>query len=149
LGYLERERDYLSGTVTAKRLSGAATASENTALTLDLPAARRAVERMLLDLTHARDTLDFALPPSMAALEPGDAVALEGQGEGPCAITGIRDGAVRRVSARAVPPATEAAIVTDGPRAIFVGGPVARSLPVVVAAHLPPDPAAPGVSRLL
>src|SRR5690606_1150921 len=87
--------------------------------------------------------------PSMAALEPGDAVALEGQGEGPFAITEIRDGAVRRVSARALPPATEAAIVTDGPRAIFVGGPVARSLPVVVAAHLPPDPAAPGVSRLL
>ena len=72
-----------------------------------------------------------------------------GQGEGPFAIAEIRDGAVRRVSARAMPPATEAAIVTDAPRAVAAPTPSVRSVPVVVAAHLPPDPEAPSVSRLL
>lgn len=149
LGYVDRERDYLAGTVTAKRLSGSAAAAENSGLVLDLQGARRAAERMLLELTSGRDTLEFALPPSMAALEVGDAISLEGQGEGPFEITEIRDGAVRRVTARAVPPVTEAAIVVDRPRSAVAAAPVARALPVMVAAHLPPEPAAPLVSRLM
>jgi hypothetical protein len=103
----------------------------------------------VLDHAANRDTLEFALPPSAAALEVGDAITLEGQGEGPFEITEIRDGAARRISARAIPPAIEAAIVTEGPRAATAAAPAARALPLMAAAHLPADPATSATSRLL
>src|SRR5690606_7182331 len=96
----------------------------------------------------ARDTLEFALPPSMAALEVGDAVALEGQGEGPFEVTEIRDGAVRKVVARAIPPVLDAAIVTDRPRSATTAPPPTRAIPLMAGAHLPALPGS-GTSRLV
>lgn len=88
------------------------------------------------------------LPPSAVGLEVGDVVTLEGQGGGPFEVTEIRDGAARRISARAMPPAIEAAIVTDRPRAAIAAPPPPRALPLLAAAHLPPEPGEAG-SRLL
>ena len=148
LSYPDRERSYLTGTVTAVRVAGGVAAGESTTLVLDLGGARRAAERVLLDRAVQRDGLDLALPPSLAGLEVGDAIAVAGQGDGPFEVTEIRDGEARRVSARAVPPVLEAAIVSGRPPAAALAA-VPRAIPVMVAAHLPPDPASPGQSRLL
>lgn len=147
LGYFDRERGYLAASVTAMTLGGGAVASERSALVLDPQAARTAVERLLIDQAAQRDTLEFALPHSAAALEVGDAVSVSGQGEGPFEVTAIRDGEVRRISARAIPPVLEAAIVADAPRGAPGAAPV-RALPLVVAAHLPAEPGQ-AASRLL
>ncbi|MDP1730725.1 MAG: glycoside hydrolase/phage tail family protein [Devosia sp.] len=148
LSYPDRERAYLTGTVTAMRLSGGAAAGENTNLVLDLAEARRAAERILLDHAVRRDTLELALPPSFAGLEAGDAIGVEGQGGGPFEVTEIRDGEVRRITARAIPPVITAAIVSGRPPATAPAS-VTRAIPVVAAAHLPPDPANPGQTRLM
>jgi hypothetical protein len=148
LSYPDRERSYLTGTVTAMRLSGGVAAGENTNLVLDLAEARRVAERILLHHVVQRDTLELALPPSHAAIEVGDAVAVDGQCDGPFEVTEIRDGEARRIAARAIPPVITAAIVSGRPPATVPAG-VTRSIPVVVAAHLPPDPANPGQTRLM
>jgi hypothetical protein len=149
LGFTDRERSYLTGTVTAMKPDGAAAVVANAGLVLDLAGARIAAERMLTDLSAQRETLEFALPYSAAALEPGDAVTVAGQGEGPFEITAIRDGEVRRITARTIPPAVNAVVAVDRPRAVGSSGAVARAIPLLVAAHLPADPATPAVSRLL
>jgi hypothetical protein len=138
-GYFDRERGYLAASVTAMTLGGGTTSAERTALVLDPAGARQAAERLLVDSAAQRDTLEFALPHSVAGLEAGDAVSLAGQGDGPFEITAIRDSAVRRISARAIPPVMEAAIVSDAPRGTPGAAPV-RALPLVVAAHLPAEP---------
>jgi hypothetical protein len=148
LSYPDRERSYLTGTVTAMRVAGGAAAGEGTNLVLDLAGARRAAERVLLDQGVQRDVLELALPSSLAGLEVGDAIAIEGQGDGPFEITEIRDGEARRITARAIPPVLEAAIVSGRPPAAALAA-VPRAIPVIAAAHLPPDPASPGQSRLL
>src|SRR5690606_30912122 len=72
LSYPDRERSYLTGTVTALRLDGGAAAGEASPLVLDIGGARSAAERMLLDGTVERDTIELTLPPSQLALEVGD-----------------------------------------------------------------------------
>lgn len=148
LSYSDRERSYLTGTVTALRLDGGVTAGEASPLVLDIGGARSAAERMLLDGTMERDTIELTLPPSLLGLEVGDPIAVVGLDEGPFEITDIRDGLARKVSARAIPPLISAAIVADRPPAGSEGAP-ARAIPVLAAAHLPADPAAPAQSRLL
>ncbi|MGV3490136.1 MAG: baseplate multidomain protein megatron [Devosia sp.] len=148
VGYIDRERDYLAGTATAMRPEGQAVAGENTGLVLDAVSARGVAERLLRAVGTQRDTIEFALPPSAAALEVGDVIALEDEGEGPFEIAEIRDGFARRITARAVPPVLRAAVLSDRPaRPAASPAPVAE--PALIAAHLPPDPATPGQSRLL
>lgn len=148
VGFVDRERDYLAGTVTAMRLEGAAVAGENTGLVLDAASARGVAEQLLRAAGIGRDTLELSLPPSLAALEVGDVLAVDGEGEGPFEITEIRDGLARRITARALPPVLKAAVLSDRPARVAAGpSPVVE--PVVIAAHLPPDPLTPGQSRLL
>jgi len=147
LTYFDRERAYLTGTVTALRLAGGAAGAEASNLVLDLAGARHAAERILLDRSAAAETLEFSLPPSMAAVEVGDVLMLEGVAEGPFEVTEIRDGLARKISARAMPPAMTAAITSDRPQASMALTGV-KSMPIVLAAHLPPLPDAPLRSRL-
>jgi len=148
VGYVDRERDYLAGTATAMRPAGQVVAGENTGLVLDAVSARGVAEQLLRASGPQRDTLEFTLPPSLAALEVGDVIALADEADGPFEIAEIRDGLARRVTARAVPPALKAAVLSDRPvRVAASPAPVAE--PVVIAAHLPPDPATSGQSRLL
>lgn len=148
LTYFDRERAYLTGTVTAMRLAGGAAGGEASNLVLDLAGARHAAERILLDRGAAAETVEFTLPPSRAAVEVGDVLSLEGLAEGPFEVTEIRDGLARKISARALPPVMTAAITSDRPQApmALTGG---KALPVVVAAHLPPVPDNPLRSRLV
>lgn len=147
LGYADRDRDYLTGTVTASRFGSGSLAAENTALVLDAGGARSTVEQMLAARATAAETLGFALPEAFAGLEPGDVVAFAGTAEGPFQITELHDGTVRRVRARALPGNPEMAVTSDGPGAA-PSAPPPRAVPLVVAAHLPPDPGDPGTTRL-
>ena len=147
LSYVDRERDYLTGTVTAMRLEDGATGGQGTSLVLDLAGARGAVERMLA-AAGSTESLDIVLPPSLAALEPGDVLAIGGQADGPSVITALRDGTARKASLQAIAPIGNAAIVTDRPLPAAAGA-TPKSLPLVAAAHLPPDPAALAASRLV
>lgn len=148
LSYPDRERSYLTGTATAMRLAGRIAAAEASNLVLDPAGARRTAERVLLDHSVQRDRLELTLPHSFAALEVGDAIAVGGQGDGPFEITDIRDGEARRISARAIPPVLEAAIVSGRPPAAVLGV-APRAIPLIAAAHLPPDPTSPTQSRLM
>jgi hypothetical protein len=148
LTYLDRERDYLMGTVTALGRAEGPLAGEASAMTLDASAARLAAERMLEARSAQRETLDFALPPSALALEAGDLVDIPDVAEGPFEIAEIRDGLARRITARTLPSGIAVATGIDRPLAAGTG-PVARSLPKLVVAHLPPLPGDPGHSRLV
>jgi hypothetical protein len=138
LSFTDRERDYLTGTVTALRGAGPL-AGQALPLVLDLGGARTAAEEGLMARGPGRDTLELALPPSALAVEPGDVVSLPGVAEGPFEITEIRDGLTRRVTARTLPPPMAVTVSADPPRA-GGGGNFARALPLLVAAHLPPSP---------
>jgi hypothetical protein len=148
LGYADRERDYLAGTVTAARLAAGAGRGTTMPLVLDLAGARGVAERLLTEDPASRETLEVALPPSQAALEPGDVVSLAGQGDGPFVLTALRDGDSRRASLVALPPAAPAAIVADRPLPVTATTST-RAIPVAAVAHLPADPDAPGGSRLV
>jgi hypothetical protein len=148
LGYIDRQRDYLNGSVTAVRLAGGATSGADTGLILDLAGARATAEQMLAADTAGRETLDLHLPPSLAAVEAGDVLAIGGEGSGPFVVTALTDGAARQASLQALPPETTAAIVTDRPLpAAAAASP--KALPLVEAAHLPASPGTSGPSRLL
>jgi hypothetical protein len=148
LTYLDRERDYLAGTATAMLAEGGAVAGVNAGLGLDAAGARVAAERALVAASAGRDVLELTLPPSFAALEVGDVIAVDGEGEGPFEITEIRDGLARKVSARAVAPVLHPAVL--GERSSRPGpAPVALAEPLVIAAHLPGEANSPGASRLV
>ncbi len=148
LSYVDRERDYLTGTVTALAKADGPLVGEAVALVLDGAAARLAAERVLDSRAAARETLDFALPPSLLALEPGDLVAIAGLAEGPFEIAEIRDGLSRQIKARTLPSNTSVATAIDRPLAPG-GGEFVEVLPLVALAHLPPVPDDPGRSRLV
>ncbi len=147
LTYLDRERDYLTGTVTALSRAEGPLAGEASGMTLDASGARLAAERMLDTRNGRRETIEFSLPPTALALEPGDLVQIDGLAEGPFEISEIRDGLARRVTARTLPSGTAVATGIDRPISMS-GGPAARSLPYVEVAHLPPLPADPAHSRI-
>ncbi|UJW85524.1 baseplate multidomain protein megatron [Devosia sp. SL43] len=147
LSYIDRERDYLTGTVTALVRADGPVTGEALNLVLDGAAARLAAERMLDGRSGQRETLELELPPSALALEPGDLIDIVDLVEGPFEISEIRDGGTRRLTARTVP--TPMAIATGGNRVMSGGGSFARSLPMVTVAHLPALPADPGRSRLV
>jgi len=148
LGYVDRERDYLAGTATAVLAEGGAVAGASSGLVLDAAGARVAAERALVAAGAGPDVLELTLPPSFAALEVGDVIAVDGEGEGAFEITEIRDGLARKISARAVAPVLHPAVLSERvSRGSATPAPVAE--PVLVVAHLPGTTGSPGVSRLL
>lgn len=148
LSYLDRERDYLMGTVTALSGADGPLAAETSSLVLDGAGARLAAERLLDGRATRRETVELALPSSGLALEPGDLIGVEGMAEGPFEIAEIRDGAVRRITARTLPAGI--AVTTDIDRPVTTpGGSFALALPIAVVAHLPPLAGDPARTRLL
>jgi hypothetical protein len=146
LNHFDKGRDYLTATATAVRPGAGQLVSESVNMVLDGASARLAAERLLDDRAASVDTVEFSLPPNVVALEPGDRVVIDG--EGPYEITEIRDGAVRRVTARTVSAGTASATGVD--RAPSVAPVVGLAVaPVVFAAHLPPLSIEPGRSRLV
>ena len=144
LSYVDRERSYQSGAVTAIAASAGALESDRAGLVLDLVGARITAERLLRDRLALSDTLEFTAPPSLLALEVGDPVQVAGDVFG---VTEIRDGLARRISAKAIPRATEIAIA-GGRTGQPESGPSPVALPVIDFAHLPADPDDLAHSRL-
>ncbi|WP_193336504.1 baseplate megatron protein TIM-barrel domain-containing protein [Devosia beringensis] len=147
LSFVDRERDYLTGTVTALAQADGPLAGESMALVLDGAAARLAAERLLDGQSARRETLEFELPPAQLALEPGDVVAIAGLAEGPFEITAINDRLTRKVTVQALPAL--AAVAVGGDRSLRGGSDNAvRAVPLLALAQLPPLPAEPTRARL-
>jgi hypothetical protein len=148
LSYLDRERDYLTASVTALNRSDGPVAGEATALVLDGAGARLAAERMLDARSARRETLEFELPPLAIGLEPGDLIEIAGLSEGPFEIMEIRDGLTRKIMAKTLAVGTAVATEVDRPPSPARGVTV-RSMPVVTIAHVPALPSDPARTRLL
>ena len=147
LAYVSRSDDYRAGSVTAMVLDGSASAARSAGLVLDGNGARQVAETLLAFARNDGETLEFALPPSMAALEAGDVVSVEGQEDGPFLITALRDADARRVSARVLAAPLDFAFAAS-PSASARGGATAGAAPVVVSAWLPADGSAITPARL-
>ncbi len=148
LAHMDRERDYLTATATAPRRGEGPLVAETMPVVLDSGGARQAAERLLNERAALGDSISLSLPPNSLAIEPGDRLQVEGQGERPFVVSEIRDGLVRRIVARSEPQGEASATGIDRPRA-GPGAPAAEVPPVVVTAHLPPAPGQPERSRLL
>lgn len=148
LSHVDRGRDYLTASATAIRPGTGPLVTESVDMVLDGAGARLAAERLLDERAAAGDTVELALPPNLVALEPGDRIELARVAEGPFEITEIRDGLLRRVTARGLPAGD--AVATGVDRAPSVPPVVAMvAQPVVTMAHLPGLPSDPARSRMI
>ncbi len=147
LSFVDRERDYLTSTVTAMRQTEGALTAETCGLVLDASGARMAAERLLGERGMSIQSIDLALPPSQGAIEPGDLIEIDGVVDGPFVVTEIRDGVVRSIGATSTPN-PQAVTVSPMVRGSTATSNFAQARPVVVAAQLPPTPEDPLRSRL-
>ncbi|MGE3870778.1 MAG: phage tail protein, partial [Pseudorhodoplanes sp.] len=102
LAYLETARDYRAASVMSRRLTGSSLREMHLELPCAVPqsTAQARCEILLQETWAGRETVDFALPPSLMALEPGDAVTVTLNGrEHPLRIAEIADAGTRRVKA--------------------------------------------------
>lgn len=136
-GYLNRQNAYLTGTMTAYALEGAGHLAVNSGLVVDADDARIAAEQLLKNAILAEDVIEFSLPPSLLALDVGDVISVENQTDGPFVISEVRDGAHRRLSARAVSSPSVLTAVADARVEPRVRQP-ATGAPLIAGAHLPP-----------
>jgi hypothetical protein len=136
LSYFDRDRDYQTATALAVSPKGERYAGAETGLVLDPADAGAVAEAMLRSMRRGEDGLEFALPPSMLALEAGDMVAVEGQADGPFVVGAVRDGAVRQISAAAFGGTVTGVASASERRMPQVSPPIAGT-PVITIAHLP------------
>ncbi len=143
--YTDRERSYQSGSVTAIAPAGGPLEAVEAGLVLDLASARGLAETLLAERLALRDSIALVAPPSLLALEAGDAIAVAG---GVFEVTSIRDGLARQIEARAIldPPAGVATVA--GRIGAGDAAPTPRAAPVLDIAPLPPTPDDPGRARL-
>jgi hypothetical protein len=119
LGFIDGEGEYRQAAVTSRRLSGAARREIgiDTAIVTRRAEAQRLADMRLQESWAARETASFSLSPRLVALEPGDVIRLPvGTGGRLMRITGIEDGAARRIEARLVEPAIYRAAAARTPR---------------------------------
>lgn len=145
LTYWDRERNYLSGSVTAIADSEGALEAVTAGLVLAAGGARMAAERLLIGRNAQSETVELTLPPSWLALEIGDTIEVASER---FEVVEIRDGLARQIVARTVLPELDIAIVDERP---VPGGarPAPRALPEIFAAHVPPSARDAGTTRLL
>jgi hypothetical protein len=151
LGFIDGEGEYRQAVVASRRLSGAARREIglDTAIVTRRAEAQRLADIRLQESWAARETAAFSLSPRLVALEPGDVIRLP---VGPAGrlmrITGIEDGAARRIEARLVEPAVYRA---GAGRASRVARPAPKlpGRPHVVAFDAPSPLGAPPVLQAL
>ncbi|OFW98701.1 MAG: hypothetical protein A3E78_12730 [Alphaproteobacteria bacterium RIFCSPHIGHO2_12_FULL_63_12] len=150
LGYIDEGGDYLPALAEA-RLPFADDIREigmELPAVMDEAAAAARARSILADAGVMRETASFALPPSFAALEPGDAVRLDlGATARDYRIVSMTDGATRKVEAVRVARAVyEDAPATGGFKAPAIApqfGPPAFELMNLPLLRDDDDPAAP------
>ncbi|MEM8645719.1 MAG: glycoside hydrolase TIM-barrel-like domain-containing protein [Pseudomonadota bacterium] len=109
LSYADGLIDYRKAAVSARRLSGFSRrkASADLPAVLSQAGAQERADIWLQDLWAGRERLEAVLPPSLLALEPGDAVAFGGE---TFTLSEISDTSARAISARRIE------------RSLFAGG---------------------------
>ncbi|MBZ8135499.1 glycoside hydrolase/phage tail family protein [Afifella sp. IM 167] len=148
--------DYRMATAATRRLAG--TSRRITTIDLAVVAAdgdaERLAENVLSDIWEGREHAAFSLPPSRAALEPGDAVTFAAGGsEGGRArtllIERIAEGEIREVTARRVALGRRGTSAAS-PREAGVPAQPVYGPPLVHLLELPPPPdgAAPEQTRI-
>ena len=141
--------DYRTMAASSRRLAG----QSRRVTTIELPAvldfgeAKRLTDALLRDIWTGREQLEFALPPSLSPLDPGDIVTLaSGAVADTVSIERAEDGLERRVHARRVgnrlrPAVTRRPRPDAKTRAPHFGQPAVRLIefapPDGVAAHAP------------
>jgi len=119
LGFVRADMDYRTG--TAEAVSPEAeepdVAQSDVPVVLSEGQARAIVERWLAEQRVARDTIEFALPPSRLAISAGDVVAVKRDGGADLyRVDRIEEMGYRRISAVRVEPALyDAAVFVDTP----------------------------------
>ena len=148
LSFFDHGHDYLAASVTAVGGEGTTSTTLGSDMVLDGAAARQMAENALIAARQPARVCEFALPPSLLALEPGDRLRITGRKDTALTVTELRDGVVRRVSARPHRQERVAALLSDA-KAVAAEAVAGAALPVVVIAHLPPDPETGGATRLV
>jgi hypothetical protein len=119
LGFVRADQDYRTGTVeaTASEATEPDVSQTSVPVVLSEGEARAIVERWLAEQRVARDTIEFAMPPSRLGVTAGDLVSLEtGSGADLYRVDRIEEMGHRRISAVRVEPALyEVAVHADAP----------------------------------
>jgi hypothetical protein len=103
LSYLEAGLDYRLAVAEAKQEGGSARCDGLIELpaAVSLPDAQKRAQVVLQEAWAGRETVELALPPSLLALEPGDAIALAlDDGRYLLRIEELTDGAARKIRGR-------------------------------------------------
>jgi len=107
LGFTDAQNDYRRSAVTSRRLVGASSrlTQNDLAIVTSGVAAERRAEIWLQDLWAGRESADFALPPSLLSLAPGDVIAVTANGRRRLLeLREIVDTQSRAVKARSIDP---------------------------------------------
>jgi hypothetical protein len=107
LGFVDGRSDYRRGAASSRRLVGASNrlVQSDVAMVTSGQAAERRADIWLQDLWAGREGADFALPPSLLALMPGDVIALTADGRRRLLeLRDVVDTQSRGVRARAIDP---------------------------------------------
>ena len=132
IAYASSESDYRRAVAEARRLVGASSrvSLAEMAIVMEADQATQIAESWLFETWSARDRAQFALPPSLIAIEPGDVIALDGPGDQRhYRVTEIGDHGAREIDAIRIEPNVYAPIVA-APR---------PAAPPVVASLGPPS----------
>lgn len=139
LGFTEVAGDFRRATVLSRRLAAESRreAKADLALVTSDAVAERAADIWLQDLWAGRERAEFALPPSYAALSPGDIVDLDYRGRmRRLEILEATDAGGRAIKARGIDPEIFN-VAARSPRSATISAPVASGPPEVVALDLP------------
>jgi hypothetical protein len=139
LGFTEVAGDYRRAAARSRRLVGASRreARADLAVVTSDSVAERAADIWLQDLWAGRERAEFALPPSLVALTPGDVVMLDLRGhERLLEIGETADAGAIAVKARSIDPDIFEALARP-PRAASVAVPAASGPPQVFVLDLP------------
>jgi hypothetical protein len=139
LGFTQVAGDYRRAAARSRRLVGASRreARADLAVVTSDSIAERAADIWLQDLWAGRERAEFALPPSLAALTPGDVVTLNVRGRDRLVEIGeTADSGAIAVKARAIDPDIFEALARP-PRPAAVPVPVASGPPQVFVLDLP------------
>ncbi len=148
IAYAASESDYRRAIAEARRLVGASgrISLAELAIVMEADQATQIAESWLFETWAARDRAQFALPPSLVAIEPGDVIALAGPGDPRhYRVTEIGDHGAREIDAIRIEPDIYVPIPatsrTPPPPPIIATGPPAAAfldLPLLLG-NEPPD----------
>jgi hypothetical protein len=140
IGFSDALADYRASSASSRRLVGGSRRSEeiDTGAVLGHAVATGIADTVLQDIWAGRETVTFALPQRMLALEPADVCTLDlGVGDGrTLLVTRIEDAGLRRIEARTIEPDILSPVPAQA-RAIVPATAPGLSAPEVLLLDLP------------